>query len=129
MTNKELSVSELVLMKIIWDHEADISMPELLSILKEDYGKDYARTTVVTFLMSMANKGYVETYRKGKNAYVHALKSRDEYRSYVATRDLKMWFGGSAVNYLAALNQDGQMSREEIRKAKAYLEILEKMDD
>ena len=50
MTNKALSASEIVLMKVIWDHEADISMPELLNILKEDYGKDYARTTVVTFL-------------------------------------------------------------------------------
>ncbi len=63
MTNKALSASEIVLMKVIWDHEADISMPELLNILKEDYGKDYARMGVVTFLMSMANKGYMETYR------------------------------------------------------------------
>ena len=129
MNSKELSVSELVLMKIIWDHETDISMPELMSILKDEYGKDYARTTVVTFLMSMTNKGYVQTYRKGKNAYAHATKSRDEYRSFIAKRDLKMWFGGSAVNYLAALNQDEKMSKEEIRKAKLSLEILENMDD
>ena len=54
---EELSVCEAPIMKIIWESNPDISVPELVKQLNEQYGKEYARTTVVTFLTRMARKG------------------------------------------------------------------------
>ena len=44
---EELSVCEAPIMKIIWESNPDISVPELVKQLNEQYGKEYARTTVV----------------------------------------------------------------------------------
>lgn len=78
---EELSVCEAPIMKIIWESNPDISVPELVKQLNEQYGKEYARTTVVTFLTRMAGKGYITTQRRGRISYVHAIKSEQEYNS------------------------------------------------
>ena len=78
---RELSACETLIMKVVWDAKEDIAVQELIVQLKEQYGKDYARTTVVTFLGKMADKGFVSTHRRGKNAFVHAEKNEDAYKS------------------------------------------------
>lgn len=76
----KLSRMEEKIMKLIWDHGEDISIPELIDSIRSNYGMDYARTTVATFLKRMSEKGYVATYRKGRKSYTHALISLKEYR-------------------------------------------------
>lgn len=46
---KDLSACETVIMKVIWDAVDDIALQQLIVDLREQYGRDYARTTVVTF--------------------------------------------------------------------------------
>ena len=53
---KDLSACETVIMKVIWDAVDDIALQQLIVDLREQYGKDYARTTVVTFLGKMAEE-------------------------------------------------------------------------
>jgi len=106
--NKDLSPSEAVIMKAIWEQKTDVAIPELLNILKDEYGKEYARTTVVTFLLSIANKGYVDTYRKGRLSFAHPLKTKEEYRRDVILRDLDMWFDGDVDAMLDTLRSAGR---------------------
>ena len=54
-----LSACETIIMKAIWDEDGDISIQNLIEVLKTKWGKDYARTTVVTFLLKLAAKGFV----------------------------------------------------------------------
>ena len=112
-------------MKAIWESGGEISVTDLLEVLKTRYNKEYARTTILTFFISMANKGFVDTSRKGKYSYVRALKSEDEYRQEIAKRTTKKWFGGSASDYLVALHNGGGLTPEEVRKAREYLEHLD----
>ena len=44
----ELSVCETLIMRQIWAYEGDIPVQTLIVKLNEEYGKNYARTTVVT---------------------------------------------------------------------------------
>ena len=62
---EELSVCEAPIMKIIWESNPDISVPELVKQLNEQYGKEYARTTVVTFLTA----NIVRAKKAIKNAF------------------------------------------------------------
>lgn len=62
--DRKLSGSEAMVMKAVWDAGEDISVPDLMIALKEKYGKDYARTTVQTFLLKMIGKGFVQIYRR-----------------------------------------------------------------
>ena len=76
----ELSPCETLIMKLIWEAPQDIPVQELIDQLRDDYGKDYARTTVVTFVGKLKDKRFVDTYRKGKAAFIHPLRSEEEYK-------------------------------------------------
>ena len=70
----ELSPCEALIMKLIWEAPQDIPVQELIVQLRDEYGKDYARTTVVTFVGKLKDKRFVDTYRKGKAAFIHPLR-------------------------------------------------------
>ena len=89
-----LSESESVVMRAVWDAEADISIPDLIDVLKEKYGKEYARTTVVTFLLKISDKRFVRTYRKGKLSFAHPLVSKEEYRKILTSNLVRDWYSG-----------------------------------
>ena len=123
-TKDELSPGETLVMKAIWETGKDICIQDLVAVMKERFGRDYARTTVVTFVLRLTNKGFVSTYRVKKNSFVHAEKSEQEYRREIAARDMEFWFGGSALEFLTAIHEVGGLSEQEIRKAKEYLNEL-----
>ena len=126
MNKNRLTDCETIIMKAIWDAGQDLSIPELLEVLRVRFQKDYKRTTLVTFLLRLSDKGYVETYRKGKFSYAHALKTEEEHRKKVAAEDTDFWFQGKASGFVAALHQAGKLSQED---RKAIQEILDDMDD
>lgn len=117
--DKGLSACETVIMKAIWDAEGDISIPNLIEVLRTKWGKDYARTTVTTFITKLMAKGYVNTYRKGKLSYAHAVRSEEEYKTKLAANERDFWFGGKITNLISALCSDKKLTQneaDEIRK-------------
>ena len=106
--DRNLSESETVIMKAVWNYntstESDISVLDLIKILREKYGKDYARTTVVTFLLKLSDKGFVRTYRKSKLSYVHIMKEEEEYKEKLMKEDIDFWYGGSIEKFKEILN-------------------------
>ena len=113
-------------MKTIWDVREDIAVQDLIRELAVRYDKNYARTTVVTFLHKMAEKGFVSTYRKGKASYVHAEKSEQEYKAKLLQEQTAFWFGGKPSRVVAALCDSQELSKEEVAKIK---ELMESEDD
>lgn len=123
---RNLSACETTIMKAIWDVGEDVSIPDLIELLREKYGKDYARTTVVTFLLKLSDKGFVRTYRKGKLSYAHAMKSEDDYKKKLLSEEVDFWFQGNASNLVAALCGSGKLSKEKADKIRG---ILDEFDD
>ena len=125
---EELSTCEAPIMKIIWEAETEISIPELTKQLNIQYGKEYARTTVVTFLTRLAGKGYVTTQRRGRVSYVRALKSEQEYKQMLASRETEFWFHGSLAEFAQALSMGTPFTKEELQKVRELLDEMEKME-
>ena len=125
MNKKELSASETLIMKVIWAAGNEISLSDLLVSLKGKNGKDYARTTILTYMVRLSDKRFVETWRDGRYSYARALKTEDEYRREVAERDTDLWFSGKPVGFLSALHSKGRLGEEEIRQIKEYLDDLD----
>lgn len=117
-----LSACETIIMKAIWDEEGDISIQNLIEVLRTKWGKDYARTTVVTFLLKLAAKGFVHTYRNGKNAYVHAIKSEEEYKTKLVAEDRDFWFGGKLSGLLSALCRERKLTQAEADEIRQILD-------
>lgn len=122
---EELSVCEAPIMKIIWESNPDISVPELVKQLNEQYGKEYARTTVVTFLTRMAGKGYITTQRQGRISYVHAIKSEQEYKQQLAQKEIEFWFHGSMAEFAQTLCAAAPLTHEECQKLRRLLDHVE----
>lgn len=126
VVTRELSACETLIMKVVWDAKEDIAVQELIVQLKEQYGKDYARTTVVTFLGKMADKGFVSTHRRGKNAFVHAEKAEDAYKSQLMNEETDFWFEGKPEQLMAAVCSKRQVSKEEIQRMRDLLDDLDR---
>ena len=122
---EELSVCEAPIMKIIWESNPDISVPELVKQLNEQYGKEYARTTVVTFLTRMAGKGYITTQRRGRISYVNAIKSEQEYKQQLAQKEIEFWFHGSMAEFAQTLCAAAPLTHEECQKLRRLLDHVE----
>ena len=80
MELKELTSAEQVVMKCIWDYGKDMPLQQLIENLKQDYGKDYKRTTIRTFVLHLEEKGYVTTYQIGKYSYINYLIEEQDYK-------------------------------------------------
>ena len=122
---RNLSASETTIMKAVWDAGEDISIPDLIEVLRTDYGKDYARTTVVTFLLKLSDKGFVRTYRKGKLSYAHAMKSEAEYRTKLLNEEADYWFDGNVSNLFSALCSSRKLTKEEIVEIRSLLDDMD----
>lgn len=125
---EELSACEAPIMKIIWESESDISIPELTKQLNIQYGKEYARTTVVTFLTRLAGKGYVTTERRGRVSYARALKSAQEYKQMLASRQTEFWFHGSLAEFVQALSMSSPITKEELKRVRELLDEMERIE-
>lgn len=123
---REMSGCETLIMKIVWSAKEDISTQEIMNRLKTQYKKDYARTTVSTFLQRLAEKGFVSTYRKGRVSYVHALRSETEYQETFIQEAESFWFNGDAEFLFSTLCKTKKLSKEE---RKGIQDILDGMDD
>lgn len=123
---REMSGCETLIMKIVWSSKEDISTQEIIDHLKTQYKKDYARTTVVTFIQRLSEKGFVSTYRKGRVSYVHALRSEAEYQETFIQEAELFWFNGNAEFLFSTLCKTKKLSKEE---RKGIQDILDGMDD
>lgn len=123
---REISGCETLIMKVVWDSKEDISTPELMDELRIRFQKDYARTTVVTFLQRLAEKGFVTTYRKGRTSYVHALRDEKSYMEKFLREAEDFWFQGNTSKLIAALCNTKKLSQKEIEEIR---ETLDGLDD
>ncbi|MCD8299575.1 MAG: BlaI/MecI/CopY family transcriptional regulator [Clostridiales bacterium] len=115
---RELSDCETMIMKLVWDSDEDIAVQQLIVRMKEAFGKDYARTTMVTFLKKIADKGYISTYRIGRAAYVHAEKDMISYSRDMLLEELDFWYGGEISGLLAASIAEGRLPEGDAEKIK-----------
>ncbi|MCI8896054.1 MAG: BlaI/MecI/CopY family transcriptional regulator [Lachnospiraceae bacterium] len=120
--DRDLTACEAVIMKAVWEAEEDLSVMELRQILRNRFGKDYAPTTVRTFLVMLSDKGFVRTYRIKKNAYVHALKDEKAYKAAQLQKQADFWYNGSAADLICTMFQASTLSREERDKIRGYLD-------
>lgn len=113
-------------MKLVWDAEGDISVQKLIVEIRERYGKDYVRTTVVTFVKKLIDKGFVTTYRVGRASFVHAERDEYQYKRQLMTEATDFWFEGKPSALLAAVCSGRDVPEEEVREMRRLLDELGK---
>lgn len=121
-TAKELTNCEKLIMKVVWEAKEDISTPDTIKQLKVRFGKEYARTTVVTFVQRLVEKGYVTTYRRGRVSYIRPVQSEEEYRNRMLQDTMNFWFDGDCTKMISALCSDSNLNAEEVEKIRQIID-------
>ena len=76
---KRLTPREQEIMRAVWNNGTDIAEVDLKKYMYTKKETEYARTTLATFLKKIEQKGYITKYRQGRNSYVHAVITVEEY--------------------------------------------------
>lgn len=122
--DKNLSEAETFIMKTIWDlggDKGDVALGDLIEAINTDHQKDYARTTIATFLLKLSSKGFVRTYRKGKLSFIRVLKSEAEYRNKLMQGQKKFWFNNSMADMITAMCESENIPTDRIEKIREAL--------
>lgn len=123
--DQDLTTCEAIIMKTVWDIGGDVLLMDLQRILKEKYGKDYSRTTVATFLLKLSNKGYVKTYKKGRNSFIRTVKSEEEYKKNLLKKQTEFWFSKSPAAMVSALCKCEKLTKSDIDEIRGVLDGLD----
>lgn len=86
----QLTDSEEIVMKCIWDIGDDMCLSQIMEYTKE-YGKDWKSQTVSTFLSKLVLKGFIDPYRKGRYFHYKVLITEKEYKTGKLGRYLTFW--------------------------------------
>lgn len=121
----QLTPSQLTVMKCIWDADQDLSYQELIAALEKTYGKEYQRSTVITFLRQLVDKGMLFTYRKGKTAYVHPILLEEEFQQIHARSETNRWYEGRVSNFLSAFVNSGGIADDDLAEIRRLLDELD----
>jgi predicted transcriptional regulator len=108
---------ELDVMVVLWNKGSGT-----VGEVRDALADDFARTTVLTVLRTLEEKGYVTPVAEGKaHRYVPAVKPNVAGGSALG-RILDTMFGGSPEKLVAQLVSDRRIDRAKLRELRAMLD-------
>ena len=116
-----ISDAEMEVMQIIWKKGEPVTSTELQTVL-EASGKEWKINTILTFLARLTEKGILSAERKGRSNQYTALISEEEYKHYETLSFLNTVHGCSVKNFMAALFDGDELSREDISELREWFE-------
>ena len=115
---------ELDVMTVLWSRGSGT-----VAEVRDALADDFARTTVLTVLRTLEEKGYVEHVAEGKaHRYVPAVEPDVAGRSALI-RILDTMFGGSHEQLLAQLVSDRKINPTKLRRLRAILDARIALND
>ena len=125
--NLELSPAELEVLRVLWD-EGPCTVRQVLDALT-NRGRDWAYTTVLTFLTRMNQKGVVSSDKTGL-AYVYcAALTRNRVRKERLRSLVDELYDGAAGSLVLHLVKSQRLSREDIEALQQLIEELDENSD
>ena len=116
---KRLPDAELEIMNALWDADAPLTAAELETALP---GPPRARTTLLTLLARLEEKGWVKSGKDGnRNTYTPAITQR-AYNVWSMRERLDTLFGNDLAAAVRALVSESGCGQSELEQAMKVLE-------
>ena len=116
---QQISGSELVLMKIIWQNGGSA----LYSLIMEELEKDqneWKNNTVLTLLSRLVEKKFLKVKKIGRrNEYV-AMVTEAEYQTMQTHSFLDKVYGGNVKNLVSTLLRQDILSADELKEIETF---------
>lgn len=120
----ELSPAELEVLRVLWD-EGPCTVRQVLDALT-GRGRDWAYTTVLTFLSRMNQKGVVSSDKSGLAHVYRAALTRNRVRKERLRTLVDDLYDGAAGSLVLHLVKSQHLSREDIE---ALQQLIEELDE
>ncbi len=117
MKETKISDAELEILETLWAAGEALNANEIRARLNEK--KDWERTTVLTLIRRLLDKGVIGQEKQGVY-YYSPLVARSDYVKEETKSFLNKFFKGNAKNLAAALIADEDLSREDIEELRDY---------
>ena len=115
---KELSKTELEVMKCIWNAGKPVGNKDILDEMNTVYNKAWKIQTLSTYLQKLLLKGYIRIYehklRRGNNYLYVPEISFDEYKAYQLSEFANFWETPVTYDFLSACSKSNGITKEEL---------------
>jgi predicted transcriptional regulator len=118
---KEVSETEMEIMKYLWKQETPIATVDILAYFNNEQNKGWKLQTLATFLSRLADKGLLISENKGRGTIHYPSVSPEAYNRLKAKSILEVMYEGSIKNFFAALYGDKKLTNEEVEELKQWL--------
>ena len=103
MVIDDLTKSEELVMKAIWDCKKEPVLSDVVDWVNGSYGKDWRPQTVSTFLAKLVRKNYLQMQRDGKIYTYKVLIPEKSYREKLCNQLVSFWYGDDLNNLVKEL--------------------------
>lgn len=112
-----VSDAELEILEVLWEAGKALNTAQVREKLNER--KDWERTTVLTLIRRLLDKGVIIQEKREVYYYLPVLP-REEYIRQETRSFVDKFFCGSSKNLAAALVSDEQLTKEEIGELRDF---------
>lgn len=120
MIMKRLPESELEIMMIVWNSQETVSVNQILEQMIKD--KDLTLGALHSYLKRLVNKGFLKTYKKGKQNVYEALITQTEYQEMESGTMLRQLYNGSLKTFVATLYNSDQITQEDVDELRSFID-------
>ncbi len=125
MELKELTTSETLVMKCIWESDHEMALSEIVEKTNEKFGKEWKSQTVSTFLAKLCLKNYIKMKRSGRTITYEVLVREEEYKSEQAREFVDFWNGGSLKQFITAFYKEKPASKEDLAELRKMIDDMD----
>jgi BlaI family transcriptional regulator, penicillinase repressor len=110
-----LTANELEMMKIVWQHDAPVTVRDVYEALRAR--RTIAYTTVMTSMKTLEQKGYLKATTQHDRAYLYQpAKPRQQVIKAMVREFVDRVFNGSAQPLVTHLIEDDRLSEADLRE-------------
>ncbi len=125
MKYEKLTDSEELVMKCVWDCTEQVSLPNIVKMVNDRYGKEWKPQTVSTFLARLVRKDYVKLHRVGRLFYYEILITEDAYKSQILKKHINFWNASDVTAFACDLCSKDTLNKNDIKKMRDKLNELD----
>ncbi|MBQ6789561.1 MAG: BlaI/MecI/CopY family transcriptional regulator [Clostridia bacterium] len=115
----KLPDAEFDVMSAIWAGNPPVNTAYLMKAVGNDKG--WKAPTLISFLVRLEDRGFIASYKNGKERFYIAIADRDEYVHTVTENFIGQYHGGSFVAAMNSFFKDRNLSEDDIDELLEWL--------
>lgn len=116
---QQISESELVLMRIIWQNGNTALYSFIMEELEREQN-EWKKNTVLTLLSRLVEKKFLRTSKIGRRNEYIALVTEQEYQTMQTHHFLNRIYGGNVKDLVSTLLQQDIISSDELKELERF---------